>query len=78
MCKVGGINNVITPKELRGKGYASKLLKEAEHLIFDELKYDLALLLCAEDLIPFYERLNWYKVNCPIYFEQISGVKLWK
>ncbi len=78
VCKVGGVNNVITPKEFRGKGYASKLLKEAEHLIFHELKCDLGLLLCADDLIPFYERLNWYKVNCPVYFEQSSGVNLWK
>ena len=76
--KVGGINNVITPKEFRGKGYASKTLRETEHLIFDDLNCDLGVLLCADSLIPFYERLNWYKVDCPVYFEQSSGVKLWE
>ena len=76
--KVGGINNVITPKEFRGKGYASKTLRKTEHLIFDNLNCDLGVLLCANSLIPFYERLNWYKVDCPVYFEQSSGVKLWE
>jgi len=76
--KVGGINNVITPKEFRGKGYASKTLRETVHIIFDDLNCDLGVLLCADGLIPFYERLNWYKVDCPVYFEQSSGVKLWE
>lgn len=76
--KVGGINNVITPKEFRRKGYASKILRNTEHLIFDNLKCDLGVLLCADNLIPFYEKLNWYIVNCPVYFEQSTGVKLWK
>ncbi len=75
--KVGGINNVITPKEFRRKGYASKILRETEYLIFEEMNCDLGILLCADDLIPFYERLNWYKVDCPVYFKQSSGVKLW-
>lgn len=76
--KVAGINNVITPREFRGKGYASKVLRETEYLIFNNLNCDLGVLLCADDLIPFYERLNWCKVDCPVYFEQSSGVKLWK
>jgi len=75
--KVGGINNVITPKEFRGKGYASKSLKKADQIIFGDLNCDIGLLLCADDLVLFYERLDWYKVDCPVYFEQSTGVKLW-
>ena len=75
--KIGGINNVITPKEFRGKGYASKTLKNTEKLIFDELKCAFGVLLCADNLMPFYEKLNWYKVKCPVYFEQSNGQKLW-
>lgn len=75
--KIGGINNVITPKEFRGKGYASKTLKETEALLFEDLKCSLGVLLCADELIPFYQRLNWYKVDCPVYFEQTDGEKLW-
>ncbi|MDY8136231.1 GNAT family N-acetyltransferase [Aquimarina sp. 2201CG5-10] len=76
--KTAGINNVITPKEFRGKGYASKALSTTEYLIFKDLKCDLGVLLCADDLIAFYQRLNWYKVNCPVYFKQSSGERLWK
>jgi hypothetical protein len=75
--KAGGINNVITPKEFRGKGYASKTLRETEYFIFDNLNCDLGVLLCADELVPFYEKLNWYRVDCPVYFEQSTGQKLW-
>ena len=76
--KVGGVNNVITPIEFRGKGYATKILKQAERLIFEDLNCDLGALLCADNLVPFYQRLNWYKVDCPVYFNQSSGIKLWQ
>ena len=75
--RIGGINNLITPKKFRGKGYASKILRETEHLIFEDLNCDMGVLLCADNLITFYERLNWYKIECPVYFEQSSGEKLW-
>jgi len=75
--KIAGINNVITPKEFRGKGYASKTLKNTEKLIFNELKCVFGVLLCADHLIPFYEKLNWHEVKCPVHFEQSSGQKLW-
>lgn len=58
--KISGINNVITPKKFRGMGYASKTLSDTEKVIFDNLKCDLGVLLCADELVPFYERLNWY------------------
>nr|WP_321237491.1 GNAT family N-acetyltransferase [uncultured Psychroserpens sp.] len=75
---ISGINNVITPKKFRGMGYASKTLKETTKVIFDNLKCDFGVLLCADELIPFYERLSWYKIECPVYFEQSDGKKLWK
>lgn len=75
--KIGGINNVMTPKEFRGMGYASKVLRETENLIFKDLNCEMGLLLCADPLIPFYEKFNWYKIDCPVYFEQSHGEKLW-
>ncbi len=75
--KVAGINNVITPKEFRGNGYASKLLSETENLIFEKLKSEFGVLLCADSLIPFYEKLGWYKIDCPVYFKQSVGERLW-
>ena len=75
--KIGGINNVITPPAFRKRGFATKTLSETRHLIFDELDCEMGVLLCADDLIPFYQRLGWYKVDCPVYFEQHDGTKLW-
>ncbi len=75
--KVGGINNVITPKAFRGHGYAAKTLKATEYLLFEDLNCDLGLLLCADNLVPFYKKLNWYTVACPVYFDQSTGKKLW-
>lgn len=74
---VAGINNVLTPGKYRGKGYSTKTLKETETFIFDELKVDLGLLFCADDLVPFYQRLGWFMVDCPVYFDQPGGKKVW-
>lgn len=76
--KIAGINNVITPKKFRGNGYATKILQETNNLIFDDLKSDHGLLLCADDLVKFYSRLDWYKIECPVHFEQSHEKKLWK
>jgi len=77
-CKIGGVNNVITPHQFRGKGHSTETLSKTEYLIFEEFKCEYGILLCADSLIPFYERLNWYKINCPVYFNQSSGKKLWQ
>ncbi|MBO9562986.1 MAG: GNAT family N-acetyltransferase [Niastella sp.] len=76
-CKVAGINNVITPAAFRGQGYCTKLLNDTTSFIFDELRTDYALLLCADAMIPFYQRLGWYTVDSEVYFDQPSGRKRW-
>ena len=73
-----GINNVITPEKYRGKGLASNTLSETETFLFHDLKVDIGILLCADNLVPFYERLKWYKINCPVYFDQPDGKKRWQ
>src|SRR5688572_4472864 len=74
---VAGINNVITTNKFRGKGLSTFTLETTKDFLFEENKFGLGLLLCADDLIPFYERLDWYKINCPVYFEQPTGTRLW-
>lgn len=76
-CKIAGINNVITPPPFRGKGYSSQALTSTTGFLFDELQSEHALLLCADAMIPFYNRLGWYTVNSTVYMEQPSGRKLW-
>src|SRR5690348_12926490 len=73
---VAGINNLITPEKFRGQGMGTIILKETENFLFNELKSEAGLLLCADDLIPYYERLNWRKVNCPVYFSQPTGTQI--
>ncbi|MCX2742188.1 GNAT family N-acetyltransferase [Pontibacter anaerobius] len=72
--KVAGINNVITPKSYRGKGFASQVLREAEMFIFGELDCTFGMLLCADDLLLFYSRLGWYKLDeYALYYHQPTG-----
>jgi predicted acetyltransferase len=72
-----GINNVITPPEYRGHGFAFDLLISTQIEMLDKLKAEVGLLLCADQMIPFYARLGWYKVDCPVYFEQDGKQNLW-
>ncbi|MDX5421946.1 MAG: GNAT family N-acetyltransferase [Hymenobacteraceae bacterium] len=76
-CKIAGINNVITPKAHRGKGYSSRVLRETTSFLFDELKADYGLLLCADALVPFYERLGWYTVNSHLVYDQPQGKEVY-
>lgn len=70
---VAGINNVITPKKHRGHGYASKLLIASHAYIHNDLNLEHALLLCADAVIPFYTRLDWYPVKCDVCYTHPTG-----
>lgn len=74
---VAGINNVITPPPFRGKGYSSQVLRETESILFNKLQCSFGLLLCADALVPFYSRLNWYKVDTTLYYDQPQGKQLY-
>jgi hypothetical protein len=71
--RVAGINNVITPSAHRGKGYSSHVLRETRTFLFEYLHAELGLLLCADALVPFYERLGWYAVECQLVYDQPNG-----
>lgn len=75
--KVAGINNVITPKEFRGRGYATEVLRATEDFLFNELGCKYGLLLCADALLPFYSRLGWYQVQTKLYYSQSAGRQLY-
>ena len=68
--KIAGGNNLMTLPEYRDKGHALKLAQKFETLIFNNLKVDMGLLLCATALIPFYEKSGWKRVSCPVIFDQ--------
>ena len=75
--KAAGINNVITPKAYRGKGFATEVLSATENFLFEELGCSLGLLLCADALLPFYSRLGWRQVFPILYYDQPSGRQLY-
>lgn len=67
---VVGLNNLITLPPYKGRGLASRLLQETESLWFGTLGARCGLLLCADALVPFYERLGWRSVPSAVRFAQ--------
>jgi len=77
--KVAGIGNVITPPSFRGKGLAGKAMTEAMKFAKTQMEVDFGLLLCSEDLVPYYKKLGWELVNETLFFEQSTGrIKWWE
>ncbi|WP_202845202.1 GNAT family N-acetyltransferase [Luteimonas saliphila] len=74
---VAGLNNLITTRAYRGRGLASELLAASERAWFSSLDARCGLLLCAEALVPFYQRLGWQRVRSEVRFEQPAGVRTW-
>jgi len=71
---VGGICGVTTRAAHRRKGYSSQVLQSAARFIQDDLKLRFGLLLCEEEMVPFYARLGWQKLHVrPVY--QLSDGK---
>ncbi|HEX6368153.1 MAG TPA: GNAT family N-acetyltransferase [Longimicrobium sp.] len=75
--RLGGIGSVMTPAALRGRGYASELLRRAEAFLFDELDVELGLLFCLAGLVPFYGARGWILVRSPIWIGQPAGRMRW-
>lgn len=74
---VAGINNVVTLAGYRGRGIATQLLGDTESYWFETLGTEHGLLLCADALLTFYERLGWYKVRSTVRFSQSDGTRTW-
>lgn len=68
--RVAGLNNLIALPAHKGKGYASRLLRETGTLWFETLGAHCGLLLCADALVAFYERLGWRSVPSTVRFSQ--------
>lgn len=65
-----GINNLIVSPKARRKKIGSKLLIQAKTFTLDKLDSKLMLLLCAKELVPFYEKHQWGKIYVPLRFDQ--------
>lgn len=68
--RVAGLNNLITLPGWTGRGLASRLLRETTPAWFDRWDARVGLLLCADALVPFYERLCWRAVASEVRYAQ--------
>lgn len=75
--RVVGVNNLVTMAGHRGRGHASRLLRETQPRWISELSVEAGVLLCADALLPFYSRLEWRRVSCPIVYAQRNGPRTW-
>ncbi len=72
---VGGIGNISTKVEWRGRGYASSALKVATDFLADTLKVEFGLMTATEEVRPIYEKLGWRMVADSLMMEQAEGKK---
>jgi GNAT superfamily N-acetyltransferase len=75
--RAAGLNELVTLPAHRGRGVASRLLRETEVQWFDSLGAECGLLLCSDALLPFYSRLGWHKVEGRVSYAQPDGSRTW-
>jgi GNAT superfamily N-acetyltransferase len=75
--RVAGLNNMVTLAAYRGRGLASRLLRETQPEWFRFLGIDAGMLLCADALVPFYAKLGWQAVTGEVGYGQPSGPRVW-
>lgn len=71
--RVGGIGGVKTHPAARGQGYASAALRRAGAFMADDLGAAFGLLVCRQQLLPFYGRLGWRAFGGTFLVEQPGG-----
>ncbi len=67
---IGGIGNVKTHPERRGRGHAQAALRRAMTFLADDLGAAFGLLVCRQPLIPFYSQLGWLPFPGTLLIEQ--------
>lgn len=75
---VAGLSNLITAQQHQGKGYASILLTQGFITLFNQLNVQHSLLLCKDELIPFYQKNHWYAIKAKVIFKQKHGVETYR
>jgi hypothetical protein len=68
---------MVTLPAYRGRGYASRLLRETQATWFEPAQATAGLLLCADHLLPFYSRLGWHRISGRVRYAQPAGEREW-
>lgn len=67
---LGLLGGVFTHPQYQRRGLASEVVRRATEFITDDLRCDFGVLICSDDLVPFYERLGWRRVSNVMKFER--------
>jgi GNAT superfamily N-acetyltransferase len=71
--KLGGVGGVATLPEWRRRGLAQAALEKAAAFIRDDLQVEFGLLICNQQMMPYYRKLGWQAVQGPLTFNQPQG-----
>lgn len=71
--RIGGLGEVITRPEVRGRGFARQVVGRATEFLRDEWGASFGLLFCFPRLVPFYGSQGWMLVEPGILIDQPGG-----
>jgi len=75
--KLAGISNMITIEPYRHQGFGSQVMLQAQQLIAHDIGAEFGLLLCSDDVIPFYSRLGWFPTGARLRYDQPPAKREW-
>jgi aminoglycoside 2'-N-acetyltransferase I len=75
--KVGGVGNVATRPEWRGRGFAAEAVVESTAFLCNREEVGFILLVCLADVAAFYQNLGWETIDGPVSFDQPQGRMTW-
>jgi aminoglycoside 2'-N-acetyltransferase I len=70
---IGGIGGVATHPDERRQGYAGFGLEQSAQYLREELQVDFSLLVCRDELIPYYQKFGWQLFTGDMMVDQSSG-----
>jgi len=73
---IAGIGGVVTKLESRGKGIASRLMRDANRFMAHEMDIEFGLLMCDQKRVSFYQELGWELVENTLVYDQPSGEEI--
>ena len=71
--RLGGIGGVASAADWRRRGLATLAMEKAAEFMCGGLDVEFGLLICGQEMVPFYRRLGWKVVDAPLVFDQPEG-----
>jgi len=67
--EVGGVGGVATHPDYQRRGYGSALLQRTAIFMRADLNVGFGLLVCDQDMVPFYSKLGWQTTQDEMVFD---------